>query len=106
MYLAEDRILAFEIVTKKKEAWVLRYVKAAKATTDAPSALHEFISQRRRWLNGSFFASTHSLLHFYRIWTSGHNPMRMLWLQVEFIYNLINLIFTFLVRHRPACRAF
>lgn len=30
MYLAEDRILCFELVTKEKENWVLKYVKSAK----------------------------------------------------------------------------
>ncbi|KAG0269403.1 Chitin synthase, class 2 [Linnemannia exigua] len=34
MYLAEDRILCFELVAKKNEAWLLRYVKSAKASTD------------------------------------------------------------------------
>lgn len=36
MFLAEDRILCFEIVCKKKEAWTLKYVKSAKASTDVP----------------------------------------------------------------------
>ena len=36
MYLAEDRILCFEIVTKAKEAWLLKYVKSAQAETDVP----------------------------------------------------------------------
>ena len=48
MYLAEDRILCFEIVTKKREAWTLKYVKSAKASTDVPTTIPEFISQRRR----------------------------------------------------------
>ncbi|PPQ77008.1 hypothetical protein CVT25_014825 [Psilocybe cyanescens] len=74
MYLAEDRILCFEIVTKKREGWVLKYVKSAKASTDVPSSVPEFISQRRRWLNGSLFASIHAT--------------------IEFIYNAIQLIFT------------
>lgn len=39
MYLAEDRILCFEIVTKKHEAWTLRYVKSAKAATDVPTSV-------------------------------------------------------------------
>lgn len=55
MYLAEDRILCFEIVTKKREGWVyvkiiciilgcsrpprLRYVKSAKAATDVPTTV-------------------------------------------------------------------
>jgi len=34
-YLAEDRILCFEIVAKKNERWVLRYVKT-RASTDVP----------------------------------------------------------------------
>jgi len=94
MYLAEDRILCFEIVTKKREGWVLKYVKSAKASTDVPTTVPEFISQRRRWLNGSLFASIHSTIFFYRIWTSGQNPIRMLVLQIEFIYNAVQLIFT------------
>jgi cellulose synthase/poly-beta-1,6-N-acetylglucosamine synthase-like glycosyltransferase len=39
MYLAEDRILCFEIVTKKREGWVLKYVKSAKASTDVPTTV-------------------------------------------------------------------
>ncbi|CCM03651.1 uncharacterized protein FIBRA_05795 [Fibroporia radiculosa] len=94
MYLAEDRILCFEIVTKKREGWVLKYVKSAKASTDVPTTVPEFISQRRRWLNGSLFATIHSTVFFWRIWTSGQNPFRMLLLQFEFIYNAVQLLFT------------
>lgn len=94
MYLAEDRILCFEIVSKKKEAWTLKYVKSAKASTDVPNRVPEFISQRRRWLNGSLFAAFFATLHFFRIWTSGHGFFRKLALQIEFIYNAINLLFS------------
>jgi chitin synthase len=48
LYLAEDRILCFEIVAKKREAWILKYVKSARAETDVPDTLPELISQRRR----------------------------------------------------------
>ncbi|CAJ0759201.1 6213_t:CDS:2 [Entrophospora sp. SA101] len=64
MYLAEDRILCFELVAKKHEGWKLKYVKSAKAETDVPDSVPEFISQRRRWLNGSFFAAFYSIAHF------------------------------------------
>ncbi|KAF9451389.1 glycosyltransferase family 2 protein [Macrolepiota fuliginosa MF-IS2] len=94
MYLAEDRILCFEIVTKKREAWTLKYVKSAKASTDVPTTVPEFISQRRRWLNGSLFASIHATVFFFRIWTSGQNFFRKILLQFEFIYNAIQLLFT------------
>ncbi|KAL5519166.1 CHS2 [Sanghuangporus vaninii] len=94
MYLAEDRILCFEIVTKKRESWVLRYVKSAKAATDVPTSVPEFISQRRRWLNGSLFAAIHATFHFFRIFTSGHNIIRKFILLIEFIYNAVQLLFT------------
>lgn len=34
MYLAEDRILCFEVLAFKNKAWTLRYVKGATAATD------------------------------------------------------------------------
>jgi chitin synthase len=52
MYLAEDRILCYELVAKKDQAWILRYVSSAYGETDVPNTIPEFISQRRRWLNG------------------------------------------------------
>jgi len=94
MYLAEDRILCFEIVTKKHEGWILKYVKSAKASTDVPTSVPEFISQRRRWLNGSLFASIHATVFQYRVWTSGQNFFRKFVLQLEFIYNAVQLLFT------------
>ena len=57
MFLAEDRILCFELVAKAKERWTLTYVKPSKAETDGPETAVELIGQRRRWLNGSFAAS-------------------------------------------------
>ncbi|RGB34421.1 glycosyltransferase family 2 protein [Rhizophagus diaphanus] len=93
MYLAEDRILCFELVTKKHEAWKLKYVKSAKAETDVPDNVPEFISQRRRWLNGSFFAAFYSIAHFTRIFSSGQPFYRQILLAIEFIYNAIQLLF-------------
>ncbi|KAI8929496.1 chitin synthase-domain-containing protein [Entophlyctis helioformis] len=93
MYLAEDRILCFEICTKRDQAWLLKYVKSAQAETDVPDTVPEFISQRRRWLNGSFFAGVHALSHWYFIFRSGHGPLRKMLLLFEFMYNFIQLIF-------------
>jgi chitin synthase len=36
MYLAEDRILCFELIAKQKSNWILRYEKDSQAITDAP----------------------------------------------------------------------
>ncbi|EIW68279.1 hypothetical protein TREMEDRAFT_69288 [Tremella mesenterica DSM 1558] len=95
-FLAEDRILAFEIVVKKNARWRLQYVKSAKAGTDVPNRIPEFISQRRRWLNGSIFAQTYAMVSFYRIWTSGHGIIRKFLLTIVTLYNLVNLIFNWL----------
>ncbi|KAI9346756.1 chitin synthase-domain-containing protein [Zopfochytrium polystomum] len=94
MYLAEDRILCFELVTKSEQSWVLRYVKAAKAETDVPDTVPEFISQRRRWLNGSFFAGLHSLTHWHYIFRSNHSIFRKLFFCIEFLYNFVSLLFS------------
>ncbi|KAK7754741.1 Chitin synthase, class 3 [Diatrype stigma] len=94
MFLAEDRILCFELVAKAGSKWHLSYIKAAKGETDVPEGAPEFISQRRRWLNGSFAASLYSLMHFGRMYKSGHNIIRMFFFHVQLIYNFANLVFT------------
>ncbi|PFH49780.1 glycosyltransferase family 2 protein [Amanita thiersii Skay4041] len=90
--LAEDRILCFELIAKANSNWVLRYVKGAIGETDVPDALPEFISQRRRWLNGSFFAATYAIAHVGQILRSGHSAMRKTILMIETVYNILNLI--------------
>jgi chitin synthase len=92
MYLAEDRILCFELVAKQGCSWLLRYVKSASAETDVPEGLAEFILQRRRWLNGSFFAAIYSLAHFPKLWKSSHSISRQFFLHVEFVYQFLNLV--------------
>lgn len=94
MFLAEDRILCFELVAKAGANWTLSYVKASKAETDVPEGVAEFVSQRRRWLNGSFAASVYALIHFFRLWKSKHNPIRMFFFHLQALYNIFILIFS------------
>ncbi|KAF8919932.1 chitin synthase-domain-containing protein [Mucidula mucida] len=94
MYLAEDRILCFELVAKANSNWVLRYVKGAVGETDVPDSLPEFIGQRRRWLNGSFFAATYAIAHTPQIWRSGHSIARKISLTIETLYTITNLLFS------------
>jgi chitin synthase len=95
MYLAEDRILCWELVAKRDERWVLKFVKSAYGETDVPDSIPEFISQRRRWLNGAFFAAVYSLVHFKQVWKTDHTITRKVLLHVEFFYQFISLLFTF-----------
>ncbi|KAF2436333.1 chitin synthase [Tothia fuscella] len=92
MFLAEDRILCFELVAKAGSKWHLTYIKAAKGETDVPEGAPEFISQRRRWLNGSFAASIYALMHFGRMFKSGHNPIRKFFFVLQMLYNVAMVI--------------
>ncbi|RLV93858.1 Chitin synthase 2 [Spathaspora sp. JA1] len=92
MYLAEDRILCFELVAKENHNYSLRYVNEAKAETDVPERIDEFVLQRRRWLNGSLFAAAYAVFHWTKIWKSDHSLFRKLFLQLEFYYQLITIL--------------
>lgn len=112
MYLAEDRILCWELVAKREERWVLRFVKSAVGETDVPGmyltcgilwkfandsldSIPEFISQRRRWLNGAFFAAVYSIVNVKQLWKTDHSIARKVLLQIESVYQLLQLIFTY-----------
>ncbi|KAK3326377.1 chitin synthase 3 [Apodospora peruviana] len=93
MYLAEDRILCFELVTKRNCHWILQYVKSATGETDVPDTLTELILQRRRWLNGSFFAAIYAIVHFHQFFRSDHSIFRKFGFFIEFIFQTVNMIF-------------
>lgn len=89
-----DRILCLELVAKRNGRWLLHYVKDAVALTDCPSSVPEFISQRRRWLNGTFFCQLYAIAHLGRFWTTRHSLSRKLALTLEFLYLALQLIFS------------
>lgn len=91
-YLADDRILAFELVFKAGHKWHTRLISNAEAVTDVPMNTTDFINQRRRWLNGSFSATVYSLQRFYLLFKSSHNPIRFIALLVQMLYNLAALL--------------
>ncbi|RDX53649.1 chitin synthase [Lentinus brumalis] len=94
MFLAEDRILCFELVAKANDKWTLTYVKPSKAETDVPESAAELIGQRRRWLNGSFAASVYALVNFFKLYRSGHGIIRMFFFHVQALYNVFSLVFS------------
>ncbi|KAA8574424.1 hypothetical protein EYC84_005893 [Monilinia fructicola] len=64
----------------------------------SPKELLKFIGQRRRWLNGSFAAGMYSIMHFGRMYKSGHNLVRMFFLHIQFLYNVFsNLLSWFML---------
>jgi chitin synthase len=94
MYLAEDRILCFELVARERCAWKLKYVKNAVAETDVPETLEDLMKQRRRWLNGSTFALAFSVYNFHRIFGTSHSNMRKVFLLTQLLYYAVQLVLT------------
>ncbi|KAJ3199087.1 Chitin synthase, class 2 [Entophlyctis luteolus] len=81
MYLAEDRILCFELVSKRGASWVLKYVRSAKAETDVPDSIPVFmgnsivnnpgishdVSEDPFWGHGVFIFMAFKELYLYAI---------------------------------------
>ncbi|MES1907611.1 MAG: hypothetical protein MHM6MM_000695 [Cercozoa sp. M6MM] len=90
LYLAEDRVLCAELLAAPGRKWVTRYVRDAVAHTDIPEDLPSLIKQRRRWLNGSFFALVYTLSQFGRFWRkSAHSCIFKIMLSTYFMYSLL-----------------
>ena len=100
MYLAEDRIMCLTIVTNEGRGDTLFYVPGAKAVTDPPKKLGVFIKQRRRWINGSNFATLFVLAHFVNIYKTDHKCGRKSAFTFLFIYQVLNTILAFML---PGC---
>lgn len=64
MFLAEDRVLGFEIISKK--IYNIGYAIQAEATTDTCQSLSELMHQRRRWINSSFTCNLHATIGLIR----------------------------------------
>jgi chitin synthase len=74
-----------------------------------PDTAEEWISQRRRWLNGSFFAAVYAQTHVLQIFKTDHSVWKKFGLFVESrgsdgksglsltpdaVYQLLNLVFS------------
>jgi chitin synthase len=76
----------------------MEYVKNAVAYTDVPGNVVDLLKQRRRWLNGSFFASVYAICSFPRFFCkSGHSCTTKLSITVEFAYNLLTLVLSWVL---------
>jgi chitin synthase len=91
MFLAEDRILCVEILARRGRRWLLSFVSDAAADTDAPTTLVQLIKQRRRWINGAFYAQIYSLSSFGRLLSASHGPLQKLVFTTQYFFNIISL---------------
>jgi chitin synthase len=92
MFLAEDRILGFELLVREGKSWYMAYCNDSVAETDVPETLVDLLKQRRRWLNGSFFAIVYALLNFAKLYKSKHKFHMKIILTLEFAYLCLNTV--------------
>jgi chitin synthase len=62
MYLAEDRILCLGIHALEYD---LHYLPDVESSVDPVTSLTKLLGQRRRWINGSWFAFNYVREHSY-----------------------------------------
>ncbi len=99
-YLAEDRVMCYEIITKKRNPYTLTYIPEAKAFTDVPPNLTVLIKQRRRWINGSIFGTWNVIRNVHIVLDpcrTSHWPCFKLGLLIFMIYYIALFILSFLL---------
>ena len=97
IYLAEDRVLCLSLVTKRNCNYILRYVKPSIAETDVPDSISMLMAQRRRWINGSWFALVDTVRKIRRIYESSHSFIRKTCFLLQMIYYILNVIYTWFI---------
>ncbi len=84
MYLAEDRILCLEIYSKKGSKYTLNYIPTATSVVDPVTTLTKLMGQRRRWINGSWFALNYVLENKGQVSKSTHSC----WEKFKFYFSM------------------
>lgn len=94
MYLAEDRILCLEIFTKSN--YILKYIPDAECFTDSVKYFLQLMKQRRRWINGTWFALFYVLANYRKkISNSSHSFLRKAFLIPSMAYAGMNAMNTY-----------
>ncbi|OMJ91390.1 hypothetical protein SteCoe_6072 [Stentor coeruleus] len=97
IYLAEDRVLCLALISKKNSSYLIRYVKNSIAETDVPENISTLMSQRRRWVNGSWFSLIDSIRKCAKIYQSDHNFCRKCIFSLQMFYYVLTVLFTWVM---------
>ena len=73
MYLAEDRILCLNIYARYGHRFKLQYIPTSRAVVDPVTTIPNLMGQRRRWINGTWFALDYVLKHADMVYQSEHS---------------------------------
>jgi cellulose synthase/poly-beta-1,6-N-acetylglucosamine synthase-like glycosyltransferase len=96
MYLAEDRVLSLALLSQPNTRYFLRYVKRSVAETDVPGDLSKLLAQRRRWINGSWFALIEVISNFNKLSKSNHGCCQRLLFRMQLIYMIVNVLISWI----------
>ena len=97
IYLAEDRVLCLSLVSKRNNNYTLRYVRKSIAETDVPLNISDLMTQRRRWINGSWFALIDSVKKYKTIYESNHSCLRKFLFSLQMLYYCLIVIYTWFI---------
>jgi len=76
LLLVEDRTISSSLLHTKLDVWRTIPVDSAAVVVDIPSTFVEFCLQRRRWLNGDFYATLHELKNIFRYMSLAGPPKK------------------------------
>ena len=94
--LTEDRLLSLAIFTKRNRAYWLKYCPDAKAETDLIETLPELLQQRKRIINGSWYAIEHIIYYNNQIRYSKHSNVSKLFFSSVISMSKINLFLLYI----------
>lgn len=91
LFLAEDRVLGFELV-RRQSGGSIRYTPLAPLRTDMAPDFAELVRQRRRWINSTLAARCYSLLRLPSLLGDASlAPMRRLGVLFSLCWGWLNL---------------
>lgn len=93
--LAEDRLLCLAIFTKRNKDYLLKYVPDAEANTDLLDTIPGLILQRKRWINGTWYALDYVLQYQNQIRFSAHSEWRKMLFHMLLTYSKLGMISTY-----------
>lgn len=97
IYLAEDRVLCLSLFAAEGFDNILKYIPGAVAFTDPPPDYGSLLSQRRRWINGSWFALLDSVKNAHKVLKSKHNCVRKTAFFLQTGYNVLSIFQSFIL---------
>ena len=97
MFLAEDRIMCFKIISQnlQTQSYELMYLPGARAVTDPPQNLLRLIQQRRRWINGANAIFVFVTLKCLHMTETKHSKCQKSFFIINFVISLLSQIMGF-----------